>query len=82
MSQGRRCCAIHEAIDSPEPTFTLAQVEAHVEKLAGLVKGMMGCQEVSDDFNVWLFTSPTGDLVDRDEVFDLIRTTSIGEESA
>lgn len=49
------------------------------EKLAGLVEGLMGCQEVSDDFNTWLFYSPTGELLDRTEVLNIIRTTEIGE---
>ena len=55
-------------------------IHADRTRLAGLVEGLEGCQEVSDDFNTWLFYSPTGELIDRAEVLDIIRTTEIGEK--
>ena len=50
-----------------EPTFTLAQVEAHVEKLAGLV-------EYLD-----LTGESAGEI--QEITANLIRTTPIGDES-
>ena len=55
---------------TPEPTFTLAQVEAHVEKLAGLFEKQLENHMGS------------GPLVEVTKVISTIRTTPIGEESA
>ena len=59
----------HDLIE-PEPMFTLAQVEAHVEKLAGLFEKQLENHMGS------------GPLVEVTKVISTIRTTPIGKESA
>ena len=72
---------LHLSCDpSPEPAFTLTQVEAHVEKLAGLVEGKIEPIGRQSSLGDWRELKSRNDAFD--EVLELLRTTPIEKESA